>query len=116
MQLIPNGPHIPEELIQAHEDGKVVFFCGAGISMQAGLPSFKGLLDQTYVQLGCKLSDNAPQESAFKRGEYDRVFHLLERDYPSQKNQIRKVVEQLLAADPSDFDSSPEKLQTIWLC
>lgn len=111
MQLISNGPYIPEELIQAHEDGRVVFFCGAGISMQAGLPSFKGLLDQTYAQLGCKPSDNAPQESAYKRGEYDRVFHLLERDYPSQKNKIRKVVEQLLAADPSDFDSSSEKLQ-----
>ena len=31
MQFIKNGPDIPERLLQAHEDGRVVFFCGAGI-------------------------------------------------------------------------------------
>ena len=28
MQFIPNGPDIPDALLQAHEDGRVVFFCG----------------------------------------------------------------------------------------
>ena len=32
MQFVPNGPDIPEALLQAHEEGDVVFFCGAGIS------------------------------------------------------------------------------------
>jgi len=39
MQLVSNGPDIPERLLQAHEDGCVVLFCGAGISRPAGLPS-----------------------------------------------------------------------------
>lgn len=26
-----DGPDIPERLLQAHEDGRVVFFCVAGI-------------------------------------------------------------------------------------
>ena len=34
---------IPESLRRVHEDGEIVFFCGAGVSMPAGLPSFKGL-------------------------------------------------------------------------
>ena len=38
---------IREELRRAHEDGEVVFFCGAGVSMPAGLPSFKGYFPQT---------------------------------------------------------------------
>ena len=46
MQFGRNGPDIPERLLQAHEDGHVVFFCGAGISYRAGLPGFKGLTEQ----------------------------------------------------------------------
>ena len=30
MQFVRNGPDIPDSLLQAHEDGRVVFFCGAG--------------------------------------------------------------------------------------
>lgn len=34
MQLIQNGPDIPDQLMQAHEEGRVVLFCGAGVSYQ----------------------------------------------------------------------------------
>ncbi len=49
MQLIANGPDLTEALLRAHEDGNVVFFTGAGISMPAGLPGFKSLVDGLYV-------------------------------------------------------------------
>ena len=32
MQFVKGGPNIPEKLLQAHEEGQVAFFCGAGIS------------------------------------------------------------------------------------
>ena len=32
MRFVANGPDIPEALLQAHEEGGVVFFCGAWIS------------------------------------------------------------------------------------
>ena len=51
-RFIASGPDIPERLLWAHEEGRVVFFCGAGISYPAGLPDFKGLVDQMYVKLG----------------------------------------------------------------
>lgn len=57
MQFITNGPDIPDELLQAHEEGRVVFFCGAGISYPAGLPGFKGLVEQIYKLTGTTLSD-----------------------------------------------------------
>ena len=44
MQFIKNGPDIPERLLQQHEEGRVVFFCGAGISYPAGLPGFGDLV------------------------------------------------------------------------
>ncbi len=48
MQFVTNGPDIPEALLQAHEEGRVVFFCGAGISYPADLPGFKGLVKEIY--------------------------------------------------------------------
>ena len=57
MQLISNGPDIPNTLLQAHEDGRVVFFCGAGISYPAGLPGFEDLVKKIYTFLGTTCSD-----------------------------------------------------------
>ena len=48
MQCGANGPEIPDALLQAHEAGRVAFFCGAGISYPAGLPGFEGLVRQLY--------------------------------------------------------------------
>ncbi len=31
MQFVKGGPDIPERLLQAHEDGGVIFFCGAAV-------------------------------------------------------------------------------------
>ena len=31
MQLIANGPDIPAAVLHSQEEGKLVFFCGAGI-------------------------------------------------------------------------------------
>ena len=44
MQSVKGGPDIPEKLLQAHEEGQVAFFCGAGISYPAKLPGFEGLV------------------------------------------------------------------------
>lgn len=52
MQFISREPDIPDEQLQAHEEGGVVFFCGAGISYPAGLPGFKGLVDEIYKRTG----------------------------------------------------------------
>ncbi len=52
MQFVLNGPDIPNALLQAHEEGNMVFFCGAGISYPAGLPGFKGLVDKIYHLVG----------------------------------------------------------------
>lgn len=48
MQFVANGPDVPNSLLQAHEEGHVVFFCGAGISYPAGLKGFQWLIDEVY--------------------------------------------------------------------
>lgn len=94
MQFITNGPDIPDELLQAHEEGRVVFFCGAGISYPAGLPGFKGLVEQIYRLNGTIYSDI--EKDAFDRGQFDATLDLLERRLPGQRLAVRRKLLQAL--------------------
>lgn len=90
MQFITDGPDIPDALLQAHEEGRVVFFCGAGISYPAGLPGFKGLVEQIYRLSGTALSDI--EREAFERGQFDATLDLLERRLPGQRLAVRRAL------------------------
>ncbi|HGB5151963.1 TPA: SIR2 family protein [Salmonella enterica subsp. enterica serovar Havana] len=94
MQFITNGPDIPDSLLQAHEDGKVVFFCGAGISYPAGLPGFGDLVDKIYQKIGEKR--NALEEAAYKAYQYDTTLELLERRIVGNKQTVRQALAQIL--------------------
>ena len=90
MQFISDGPDIPDTLLQKHEDGRVVFFCGAGISYPAGLPGFKGLVEQIYQLSGTALSDI--EREGFERGQFDATLDLLERRLPGQRLAVRRAL------------------------
>lgn len=94
MQFIAQGPDIPNELLQAHEDGQVVFFCGAGISYPAGLPGFKGLVDDIYHIVGTRPNDL--EQQVYERKQYDATLDLLERRLPGQRFAVRKALLQAL--------------------
>lgn len=94
MQFITHGPDIPDALLQAHEEGRVVFFCGAGISYPAGLPGFKGLVKDIYRLNGTVPSDI--EREAFERGQFDATLDLLERRLPGQRLAVRRELAQAL--------------------
>lgn len=94
MQFVTHGPDIPDALLQAHEEGRVVFFCGAGISYPAGLPGFKGLVEQIYRLNGTAPSDI--EREAFGRGQFDATLDLLERRLPGQRLTVRRALAQAL--------------------
>ena len=99
MQFIENGPDIPERLLQAHEDGRVVFFCGAGISYSARLPGFKGLIKKLYTELG-----EVPfpvEKTAIKSGQYDTTISLLERRVVGGRTTVRQQLANILTPDLS---------------
>jgi len=100
-ELVKDGPFIPGELINFLAQGKVVFFCGAGISVGTGLPGFPGLVQGIYKNLGDKPDDvewealdlpddedwaqldleNLPSRiTNHHHPKYDKVFDLLERE------------------------------------
>jgi len=99
MQFIKNGPDIPERLLQAHEEGRVVFFCGSGISYPAGLPGFGGLVDKIYSNLGESLSKI--EKDAYKRDQYDSVIGHLEGRLVDGRRLVRQEIARILTPDYS---------------
>lgn len=94
MQFIANGPDIPDALLEAHEEGRVVFFCGAGISYPARLPGFKGLVDEIYKLTGT--ARTPIEQEAFGRDQFDATLDLLERRLPGQRLAVRRALAQAL--------------------
>jgi hypothetical protein len=94
MQFITNGPDIPDTLVQAHEEDRVVFFCGAGISSRAGLPDFKGLVEEIYRE--CDTTFRDIEQEAFDRGQFDATLDLLERRLPGQRLKVRRALAKAL--------------------
>jgi hypothetical protein len=90
MQFVKDGPDIPDALLHQHEDGAVIFFCGAGISYPAGLPDFKTLVSKIYARLNDRA--NATEKQAQGSNQFDTVLDLL------QHRVGRKRVRDALAA------------------
>ncbi|WP_167449240.1 anti-phage defense-associated sirtuin Dsr1 [Mesorhizobium hawassense] len=97
MQFVKDGPDIPELLLQAHEDGRVVFFCGAGISYPAGLPGFAGLVQKIYSEIG--ESPNEVEQTALKANLYDTAISLLENRVVGNRNTVRAALARVLTPD-----------------
>ena len=67
MRFFENGPAIPDELLHARDEGRVVFFCGAGVSRaKAKLPDFFGLAKKVMKTLGVQ-ADSPARSYLMKR-------------------------------------------------
>ncbi len=96
MQFVIGGPEIPDNLLQAHEEGRVVFFCGAGISYPADLPDFKGLVERIYAFSGASLTESDIENTAFQQGYFDTTLNLLEHRLAGQRQGVRRALAKIL--------------------
>jgi len=91
MRFRAEGPNIPDELLESRDKGNVVFLCGSGVSIPAGMPSFLGLAKRVFDELHvpqdaplrsllAQAGDNLVPEAS--RPSLDRIFNQLQRDYP----------------------------------
>ncbi len=114
MRFIENGPDIPDELLLALDEGRVVFFCGAGVSRaRAGLPDFFGLAEQVLNTL--KAAEGAPARKLLREVQTvedrtglsgvisaDRIFGLLEREF-FERDIERAVAKTLMPQNGVDL-------------
>ncbi len=101
MQFITNGPDIPEALLRAHEEGRVVFFCGAGISYPAGLPLFKGLVDKLHQHVG--EAPDVAEANAIGQDQFDRAIGHFESRIQGGRAAVRRHLPQILTPELTRF-------------
>lgn len=77
MRFIENGPDIPSHLLEQQARGNVIFFCGAGVSIPAGLPDFKELTKYVTTALRAEKAGKLFNDGA----ELDNVFRQLVNDF-----------------------------------
>ena len=88
MRFLSNGLNIPDELLEARDQGNVVFLCGAGVSYPSGMPNFLELAKYVVEEQG------APQDAQSRkmlsmwddgdipedaRPSLDQIFNLLQQ-------------------------------------
>lgn len=110
MQFIKGGPHVPDRLVQAHEDGRVVFFCGAGVSFPAGLPGFRRLVDKLYEAVGEYPS--AVERNAIKNAQHDTALGLLEKRLAGGRAAMRRYLPEILEPT-TEFHRTHQALLTL---
>lgn len=119
MRFIADGPSIPDDLLIALDQGRVVFFCGAGVSQaRAGLSNFADLAKKVLDRLGAGRGSPARRllavalETPAIEGvgnviATDRVFSLLEREF--EASDIYEAVSVALQSAP-DVDVSAHRV------
>lgn len=102
MRFLADGPSIPDDLLLARDQGRVIFFCGAGVSRAyAELPDFFGLANKVIKRLVIDKNDPSyklKQEAGKIEGNVgipgvisaDSIFGYLERDFA--KRDIEEAV------------------------
>lgn len=110
MRFTENGPNIPDTLLEKCDHGKVVFFCGAGVSLNSKLPDFIRLTEQVMEFF------SPPEDSEVHKAftpwlqsdghlshpkvPLDQIFHMLYQDYG--RDQVNRKVAKIL----SEFEPS----------
>ena len=109
-ELIAGGPIIPVHLLSELDSGKVVFFCGAGISAGpgSGLPNFPDLVCDVYKQnhihpdaLESEALDLEQPDPKRRRPSLDKVLGLLERVDRLGTAALRRTVIEQLSVPPN---------------
>ena len=120
MRFISDGPIIPDSLLRERDAGRVVFLCGAGVSIPAGMPTFVQLTElvmedlapveesdivqafEPWVDAEANITDRA-------RTPLDQIFNMLQQEYG--RDAVGKLVTKHLAPDePSVVNTNKHKI------
>lgn len=113
MRFHLDGPAIPDVLLERCDAGRVVFLCGAGVSVPSGMPTFVDLtryvidfLDPpTDSEIMAKFRPWMDAKSA-ANAPLDQIFNLLHLEYG--KDEVNALVTKRLSAPPKNKELGRE--------
>jgi len=117
MRFHPDGPSIPDILLERCDAGRVVFLCGAGVSLPSGMPTFIGLTKHVInffsppddSEIMVAFQPWLEEESA-ANVPLDQIFNLLHQEYG--KDEVNALVTERLAT-PNHYHGSEHKHELI---
>lgn len=132
MRFIAGGPNIPDLLLERRDQGRVVFFCGAGVSFNSGMPSFFDLTKHVIEFFDPPTSSAIAREfqpwninSPGAKTPLDQIFHMLYQEYGRDdvnslvadrlrvKNSKKKSLEhKIIAKLSADQEGNPQIVTT----
>ena len=88
-ELVPEGPRIPVHLMNEVDEGSVVFFCGAGVSVGDGsnLPNFEELVEHVYE--ANRIEADEVEHEALHRDEPDRRRYCVGQAAMGRRGAVR---------------------------
>ena len=109
MRFKADGPAIPDVLLDERDAGNVVFLCGAGVSIPAGMPNFLDLArhvtgevdppsDSEIRRALQTFDETGPPVAEWCRPSLDQVFQMLYQEYG--RDQVVKIVWKKLNEPP----------------
>lgn len=119
LRFVEGGPYIPSTMLKAHENGDLVFLCGAGVSISAGLPTFKGLVDCIYKKLEGGLEHRTQHEQdAYEKERFDEVLQRLAGRIPGDgmfkvKELAAECINDAQSGDFATFKGLHHSLMTL---
>ena len=112
MRFLPDGPNIPDELLEERDNGNVVFLCGAGVSRPAGMPDFPELARYVVQELGTP--EGTPSRTMLSRWDddknvpLDQIFNLLQQEYAA--GEVDYLIAKRLKTRPGAYIAAHETI------
>ena len=107
MRFFENGPNIPDKLLEQRDKGRVVFLCGAGVSVGVGLPNFQELTGRVVAFFDPAETSLLSETYEFKEGgefeskvPLDQIFQLLYQEFG--REEVQGVVARVLDKSPDN--------------
>ena len=119
MRFLSNGLNIPDELLEARDQGNVVFLCGAGVSYPAGMPDFLELAKYVVEELGTPQDAPSRKMLSMWKNEkippdgkppLDQIFNLLQQEEYRPGEIIDYLIAKRLRTKPKTCVSTHETI------
>ncbi len=108
MRFKAEGPAIPDLLLDERDAGNVVFLCGAGVSIPAGMPNFLDLAgsvtdalhaaSDSRVRRTLQTYAKGAPRGGWRRPSLDEVFQMLYQEYG--REQVARIIWRKLNRHP----------------